>query len=326
MRIPLLDQIASFIQGHDRFVISTHISPEADALGSALALYWGLKKLKKQALVVMRDPVPKTLDFLPGASQVLSPKALNDADFEQVIVVDCGHPKRVGEDLFERFKGHFLINIDHHCDNPRFGNLHHVRELASATMVVDELLAVLDIRLDATLATCLYAGLMADTNAFRNANVDAAALACATRWVKAGALPHQVAKNMFERQSWQEMQLLAYALSATRLDDGVIWCTIPQSAFEQFAVHPNDTDGIIVQLRAVEGVDIAILFKEIDKDKVKISLRAKGDVPVNKIAQQFGGGGHLKAAGCFVEGPLDQVTEAVLTYIHKHFLPLAHPI
>lgn len=322
----MLDQIASFIQGHDRFVISTHVSPEADALGSALALYWGLRQLKKQAIVVMRDPVPKNLDFLLGVSEILSPKALHDEDFEQVIVVDCGHPKRVGKELFERFKGHFLINIDHHCDNPRFGNLHYVRELASATMVVDELFKVLDVRLDATLSTCLYAGLMADTNAFRNANVDAAALDSATRWVEAGTNPHQVAQNMFERQSWREMQLLAYALSATQLDDKMIWCSIPQSAFEQFDVHPNDTDGIIVQLRAVEGIDIAILFKEIDKDKVKISLRAKGDVPVNQIAQHFGGGGHVKAAGCFVEGPLDQVAEIVLTHIRKHFLSVGQPI
>ena len=174
-----MDPIASFIQGHDRFVISTHISPEGDAVGSALAVQLALERLAKRSQIVMRDPVPRNLEFLPGAKAILSAKQLNDDAYEQVILVDCATSKRVGPELYDRFKGRFLINIDHHCDNPRFGNLHHISDQASATMVVADLLKALQIPLDRDIATCLYAGLLADTNGFRNANVNAHVLATA---------------------------------------------------------------------------------------------------------------------------------------------------
>ena len=309
----MLDQIASFIQGHDRFAISTHISPEADALGSALAVYWALKRLGKRTVVVMRDPVPRNLDFLPGAAQVVGPGAFDDDAYEQAIFVDCARANRVGEELYERFQGRFLINLDHHGDNPRFGNLHHVRDRASATMVVDELLDALELPLNEALATCLYAGLVADTGAFCNANADAEAMASASKWVLAGADPHWISKNMFERQRLNEVQLMAHALAGAELRDGVVWCAVTHEAFCRYGVHPNDTDGIIGQLRSIDGAEVAVLFKEVDPGKVKVSLRAKGAASVNGIAQRFGGGGHVRAAGCFVEGALEAVAQDVLT-------------
>lgn len=314
----MLDPIASFIQGHDRFVISTHISPEGDAVGSALAVQLALERLGKRNQVVMRDPVPRNLEFLPGAKSILSAKELDDDAYEQVILVDCATAKRVGPELYERFKGRFLINIDHHCDNPRFGNLHHVSEQASATMVVGDLLKSLQIPLDRELATCLYAGLLADTNGFRNANVNAHVLATAAEWVVAGIEPHAIAERLFEFQSWSEFRLLAHALSAAHCQDGLIWCAIPHQQLQQLDLQYYDTDGIVTQLRAVEGVQIALLFKEIDPSKVKVSLRAKGSQTVNHIARHFGGGGHSKAAGCLVEGSLERVTKDVLAYARKH--------
>lgn len=314
----MLDQIASFIQGHDRFAISTHISPEADALGSALAVFWALRCLGKRVVVVMRDPIPRNLDFLPGANQVISPNAFDDDAYEQAIFVDCARANRVGQELYERFQGRFLINLDHHGDNPRFGNLHHIRDRASATMIVDELLEALEVPLDETLATCLYAGLVADTGSFCNANTDAEAMAAASKWVEAGANPHWISKNMFERHRLNEVQLMAFALSQTESRDGVVWCAVPHEAFCRFDVHPNDTDGIISQLRSIQGAQVAALFKEVDPGKVKVSLRAKGEVSVNGIARRFGGGGHVRAAGCFVEGALEQVAQDVLACAWDH--------
>ena len=313
-----MDPIASFIQGHDRFVISTHISPEGDAVGSALAVQLALERLAKRSQIVMRDPVPRNLEFLPGAKAILSAKQLNDDTYEQVILVDCATSKRVGPELYDRFKGRFLINIDHHCDNPRFGNLHHISDQASATMVVADLLKALQIPLDRDIATCLYAGLLADTNGFRNANVNAHVLVTAAQWVAAGISPHAIAENIFEFQSWSEFQLLAHALAAAKCQDGLIWCAISHEQLQRFDLQYYDTDGIVTQLRAVEGVQIALLFKEIEPTKVKVSLRAKGAQTVNHIAQHFGGGGHSKAAGCLVEGSLESVTKDVLAYARQH--------
>lgn len=314
----MLDQIASFIQGHDSFVISTHMSPDGDAVSSALGMYWILKKLHKKAVIVMCDPAPKHLDFLPGIGKILSPKQWEEADYEQAIIVDCGNAKRVGDELYEGFQHKFVINLDHHIDNPLFGNLHHVQDVASATVVIDEVREALDVPLDQTIATCFYTGLMSDTNGFRNANVDENVLAIATKWASAGVDPHYISKNLFERQSWNEMQLLGYALSQTHIEDKIIWCAIPHEIFEKLDVHPNDTDGIVAQLRSVDGIEISAFFKEIDHGKVKVSLRTKSDLPVNSIAQHFGGGGHIKAAGCLILDSLENATQMVLEKIREH--------
>lgn len=312
-----MDQIVSCVQGHDHFVISTHISPDPDALGSALALQRALERLGKTSVVVLSDPVPLQLEFLPGAAGVLSPAALEGMAFEQVIVVDCASFKRVGDDLYERLKGHFLINLDHHVDNPRFGNLHYVRGAASCTLILDELIEALGLALDPELATCLYAGLMGDTNAFRTAEVKASVLTTAARWLEAGADHAAVTRNLFERKSWEEVQLLAYALNHLQREDGLAWCTLPLEVFSSADGRRLDTDWIVAQLRAIEGVEIAMLFKEIEPRRIKVSLRSKGQHDVNGIAQAFGGGGHLKAAGCLLEGTLEEATQAVLARVRE---------
>lgn len=314
----MLDQIASFIQGHDSFTISTHMSPDGDAVSSALGMYWILKKLDKKAVVVMCDPVPRHLDFLPGVEKVLLPKEWDEVHYEQAIVVDSGNAKRVGDQLYEGFRNKFVINLDHHVDNPGYGNMHYVAGHASATMVIDELREALGVPLDQTLATCFYTGLFSDTNGYRNANVDESVLDISTKWVGAGADPHFIAKNLFERQSWPEMQLLGYALSETHIEDKIIWCAIPHEIFGRFGVHPNDTDGIVGQLRSVDGIEVSAFFKEIDQDKVKVSLRTKSDLPVNSIAQHFGGGGHVKAAGCLIHDTLENATQMVIEKVREH--------
>jgi len=317
-----LDQIASFIQGHDHFAVSTHVTPDGDALGSALATYWMLKRLGKQAVVVMHDAVPRNLDFLPGCEHVIRPHELDEEQYEQVILVDCGSSKRVGKTLHNQFKGRFTINIDHHCDNPRFGSLHYVRELASTTMVLDELREAIGLPLDQEVATCLYTGLVTDTGSFCNASVDETVLSAATRWVHAGVDPHFVAQNAFERQSWNEVQLQAYALSSMQREQGIIWCALPYDVFERFHLTPHDTDRLVSQLRAIEGGEVAVLFKEIDHDLVKVSFRAKGELSVNAIAQHFGGGGHVRAAGCLLEGPMNTVVQSVLDQVRLRLTPL----
>ncbi len=307
----MLDQIVSFIQGHDRFVISTHISPDPDAVSSALAMDWLLRDLGKRTQIVLHDAVPRQLDFLPDVDRIQPPEELDDS-FEQVILVDCGKASRVGNALHERFQGHYVLNIDHHRDNPRFGHLHLVREWSSCTLVIAELAEALGVPLTPPLATYFYTGLVGDTNAFRNANVDASSLATAAAWVAAGADPRRVALNLFERQSWGEVQLMSYALSNLDREDKLVWCTLPFGVFGRFGIRSTDTDWIVAQLRAIDEVEIAILFKEIERGRIKVSLRAKGDLSVNDIAQAFGGGGHVKAAGCLLKGEMDEVVQSVL--------------
>jgi len=307
----LLDQIVSFIQGHDRFVISTHISPDPDAVSSALAMDWLLRDLGKRTQIVLHDPVPRHLDFLPNVDRIQPPEEL-DSSFEQVILVDCGKANRVGDALHERFQGHYVLNIDHHRDNPRFGHLHLVREWSSCTLVIAELAEAFGVPLTPPLATYFYTGLVGDTNAFRNANVDASSLATAAEWVATGADPRRVALNLFERQSWGEVQLMSYALSNLEREGKIVWCALPFGVFGRYGVRSTDTDWIIAQLRAIDEVEIAILFKEIERGRIKVSLRAKGALSVNDIAQAFGGGGHVKAAGCLLKGEMDEVVRSVL--------------
>jgi phosphoesterase RecJ-like protein len=265
----------------------------------------------------MCDPVPRNLKFLPGVEKIRPAVTLNDDDFEQAIVVDCGSFNRIGDDAYERFNGRFVINIDHHMDNPRYGNLHFVNEYPSTTMMVDVLLQEIGVPLDEELATCLYTGLLTDTNAFRNSNVNVAAMEAAARWVKAGANPHYISQQIYEQQSWAEMQLMGYALSQAKRENDVVSCAIPLGIFDELNVHPNDSDAVMGQLRSIEGSQVAVLIKEIDSDKVKVSFRSKSDIAVNEMARHFGGGGHAKAAGCLIEGKLDDVVEQVLSYVRE---------
>ncbi len=318
--VDVLEEIIERIKEHRRFAISTHISPEGDAVGSALALRLILRRLGKEALVVMQDPVPYNLTFLKGAEGIKPPTdpALEQLAPELWFIVDCANLDRVGEGVRRLIEdsGKPIVNIDHHLHNPEFGELNYVRQTAATAQLIWELAKRLHV-LDPEITTCLYAGIVADTSAFRNDNTDAQVLREAAELLDHGARAREVAVNLFERRTLGETRLLGYALLNAKLADGIFWISFPLEIFAELGAAPHETEPVVNELRKLDGVEVAVLFKELENNKVKLSLRSKGRLDVSAVARRFGGGGHEKAAGALIPGELKQVEEVVLAELRR---------
>lgn len=316
--ICMLDEITHVIKECGRFCVASHLGPEADAVGSQLAVRRILQELGKEAWAVLRDAVPVNLRFLPGSGEIRSISDVSQESIETWIVVDCGQLNRVGHELYELIKDHpLIVNIDHHRDNPRFGHVNWVQVTASTTMLIYELALHLGVEITPDLATCLYAGIVADTDSFRNANVDPEVLRVASELLGYGARARQVNVNLYERRKPGEMKLLGHTLAHARLRDGIIWYAIPQDVFKEMGADVNDTERLVEELRATEGVRVALLFKEMENGKIKVSLRAKDGLDVSRVARAFGGGGHQQAAGCLIAGKLEEVEAHVLDAVRR---------
>jgi phosphoesterase RecJ-like protein len=318
-RDPSLETILDLIKEHERFALTTHLSPEGDAIGSTLALRLILRRLGKEALIVMQDPVPQSLKFLKGAEGIKGPRDLPEGFDPQLwFVLDCASFERVGEQvkrLIER-TGKPIINIDHHVSNPGFGQINYLRQAAATAQLIFQLSLALKLN-DPEIATALYAGLVADTDAFRNANTDAQALRDAAALLEQGAKAHEVIVNLYERRTPGELRLLGHALLHAHLDGGIIWAELPLEVFARLGALPHETEHLVDELRTVEGVKVAVLFKELEGGRVKVSFRAKEGLKVNELAQSFGGGGHEQAAGCLLSGELAEVERLVLEELKR---------
>ncbi len=318
-RDPALETILDLIKEHERFALTTHLSPEGDAIGSTLALRLILRRLGKEAPIIMQDPVPHSLRFLKGTEGIKGPRDLPEGFDPQVwFVLDCASFERVGEQvkrLIER-TGKPIVNIDHHVSNPGFGQINYLRQAAATAQLILRLASALKLN-DPEVATALYAGLVADTDAFRNANTDAQALRDGAALLEQGARAHEVIVNLYERRTEGEIRLLGHTLLHAHLEGKIIWAELPLETFARLRALPQETEHLVDELRTVEGVAVAVLFKELEGGRVKVSFRAKDGLKVNELAQSFGGGGHEQAAGCLVNGELAAVERLILEELRR---------
>jgi phosphoesterase RecJ-like protein len=315
----MAEQILTVIREYERFAITTHLGPEADAIGSQLALQHMLRALGKETWAVLRDPVPETLRFLPGSDSIHSTLPVSRSEIDAWFVVDCGQLNRIGEITLSLLQDHpLIVNIDHHSDNPRFGHVNWVKVTASTTLLLYELARQLGVEITPELATCLYAGIVADTDSFRNANVSAEVLRVSAELLQHGAGAREISVQIYERRTLPEIKLLGHTLLGAQIADGIIWSSIPQEVFRRTDTGVNDTERLVEELRATDGIAVAVLFKEMPTGKIKVSLRAKRDeVDVSRVARTFGGGGHKQAAGCLIPGALAEVETQVLAEVQR---------
>ena len=316
------EEVIAVFHEHERFAVTSHIGPEADAIGALLGVVHILKGMGKRVWPVLRDDVPDTLRFLPGAGEIRAPNEVPHERVEVWVVVDCGQLNRVGESFLPLIERHpLIVNIDHHQDNPRFGHVNWVVPLASTTMLLYELAQQLGVEISPELATCLYAGIVADTDSFRNTNVTPDTLRVAADLLERGARAREISVNLYERRTLAEMKLMGHTLLSARVEDGIIWSSIPQELFAKTGGGLDDTERLAEELRAADGVRVAVLFKELPTGKIKVSLRTKDTdgqgLDVSRVARVFGGGGHRQAAGCLVPGRLEDVEAAVLGEVRR---------
>jgi len=325
---PTIRKILERLQQAPRLAVAAHQNPEGDALGATLAVAWWLRKKGRDARAYNVDPVPGSLRFLPGADTVT--RRVEDlGDPPLVVVVDCGDLSRTGAAFSAFTKGREIINIDHHDTNEGFGAINLVRSQASSTAeIIYDLVTAEGQPVPLEVAWNLYTGILMDTGSFRFPNTTPAALRIASELVAAGVDPARVARETFDTQSPGKLKLLARVLSTMEFDpeprlSGVVEMFLTQPMFAETGTQAEDAEGLINHPASIQGVRVAVLFRQLGPERWKVSLRSR--VPndgrpgmnVAKIAEAFGGGGHRLAAGATVTGSLEQARRAV----HERLAP-----
>lgn len=315
-----LKEVEDVIARHEKFLVGSHRSPEADAIGSQLGLSRALRQRGKKTVLINVDGVPKNLTFLKGSDAIKKPAELENQEIQDIeigIVVDCSDLDRLGDGGKRLFQDLPLINIDHHKDNDNFGDVNHVQNVAATTEIISELVEYMGLKIDGPMATALYSGIIADTSSFKNDNVNPDVLESAAKLLKSGADARSVIINLYEREPFTKLKLLGEVLRKAEFEDEIVWTTITPTLLEEVNATGEETEGIVGTLRTTEGAKVAVVFKELSNNRVKVSFRSKGGFDVSSVASEFGGGGHVVAAGCLVNGELKRVKENVLSKLKK---------
>lgn len=315
----MVKEIIDAINKGKSFLITSHVRLDGDALGSELALYILLRDLGKKACVYNQDKTPSHYRFLPAASDIVhTPGDLGQ--YDTAFILDCSELERVGEQAEKIGKINNLINIDHHISNNGFCGIRLIDAQASST---GELLVLLmkemHVEMTKDICTNLYTAILTDTGGFRYSNTRQNALWAAGDLVAAGADPQWISENVYENDPPEKLKLLSRVLDTLFIDleHKVGSLTVTQEALRETGASMDHTDGFVDIPRAVHGVEIAVLYTQLDKNYFKLSLRSKDKVNVEKIAKKFGGGGHINAAACRIEGNIESVKRKLLEAIKE---------
>jgi bifunctional oligoribonuclease and PAP phosphatase NrnA len=312
-----LKAIADALRRYDRFLVVTHENPDGDALGSLLAATLALRQLDKDVLMYLagQTPLPREYAFMPLDGLLREPPA--DSAERVLLAVDCAKEDRIGDEA-ARSRATLVLNVDHHHDNTRFGDLNLIVADASSTgEVLRDVFAELGLELTPELAAPLYIALVTDTGRFQYANTTPKALRLAAELVEAGADIHAVFQQVYESVEFAKLKLLAKALGRAEVLEGgrIVVSHLLRADFAESGASEPYSEGIIDYLRAVEGAELAVLIREQLNTAAHVhkgSLRSSIDeLDVSAIARRFGGGGHRQAAGFSTDLPLAEIVDQI---------------
>lgn len=323
MSSPEVQQVAEALLRHSSCLIVTHVNPEGDAIGSQLALALALEQHGIAVTCYDRDGVPENCRFLPTWERVR--QTLPDTIPPLVIFVDADRLERCGLSVEQLPGAQEFVRIDHHVSDVRDLGPALVRtHAAAAGEIVFELLPALHATVTPEIATCLHTALMVDTGRFSYTNTTPNTLRVAAELVGAGADLPTIVDWIWGRVKFPAAKLLGAALSSlqTSKDGRIAWAVLRSEDFQAVAATPEDTEGVIDHVRSIVGAQVAVLFSE-KRGAVRISLRSHGEVDVAKLAGEFGGGGHVKAAGLTFDGPIDYAVCEVLRAIERVLPPIS---
>jgi len=302
-----LERIAELITKYNNIVITAHIHPDGDCLGSVLALNRYLVAIGKRVKIMIDDDIPALYCFLPGSQNIIKPNSeFLKADL--LIVLDASDIERIGR--VAKTVDAPILNIDHHISNTKFADYWYIDSNAAATgEIILRLLKLMQAPIDVDIATCLYTAIATDSGFFRYANTSADTMRYAAELIECGVKPHFVSEQL-EAKPLSSIAALTKILETLELHyDGKIASI---TVLPDFLDSSDTTEGFINYPRIIEGVEVAIMFKLTDKDTCRVSFRSK-QTDVSQLALGFGGGGHARAAGCTVTGSLNEIKEKVIS-------------
>ena len=307
----MLSQVVQLIEQKHCFMITSHIRPDGDGLGSGLALYWILKSLGKDAEVVLHDRVPPAYMVLPGSELVTVQDDLTGA-YDAAFIIECSDVDRPG---LPSLRNQFVINIDHHSTTEPFGDINWIDSTSAAVgEMIYNLSKALGVEVTKEIAECIYTALLTDTGSFHFSNTTERTLKIASELVRRGVEPARISQALYYSYPYSRIKLLGMVLSGIERDESgrVAWVTMDRDMMSEADASEEDADGIVNHALSVGDVEAVAFFKELSPGIYRVSLRSKGKTNVARIAETFGGGGHKNAAGCRIQGDFCDVKRQVI--------------
>ncbi len=318
------NSLAALCQGlkkTDNFLLASHVNPEGDAVASVLALDSLLRRLGKKTLIACEDPFPERLACLPNERWNQVKDVTPDRKFDALVVADCPTLERIGSVQKLLAPGAKIFNIDHHISNARFGHYNYIQPTAAACgEVIYDMFKRFRLKINQEEATALYVSISTDTGSFKYSNTTVKSHQIASELIQTGIDIEKINDALYATYSLEKIQLYSLLLAKvqTTSDETVAWVGLTRNDLKRTGATYEDTEGFIDFLKYIKEVQFAFFMSEMDgsqNGQVRVSFRSKGEHDVSQVAAHFGGGGHKKAAGCTIQGTLEEATQRILEQI-----------
>ncbi len=314
---PEVFPVLEILRNHPKWIVASHMNPDGDTLGSAIALKQLLRSLGHEVRHFCPDVPARVYDFLEGIEEVET--SLPEGDDWAIATCDAAELGRFTDKWVPRLKrASIMVVVDHHISNQAFGTHNLILPHDAATgEVVFKLFDHFGIAIDLVAANALYVAIVTDTGSFRYDGTSPATHRMAAYLIEQGVKPGWLNQQIYEQltRTTVVVQSLALAKAQFALGDKVAYAWVSRAMLQEAGASDEECEGIVERLRAIKGVDTAVFLRELESGRWKASLRSKGEVDVNAVAARFGGGGHIRASGCTIEGPPEKAMEAILGVI-----------
>ncbi|MEY8415795.1 bifunctional oligoribonuclease/PAP phosphatase NrnA [Tissierella praeacuta] len=308
------------IKESERIYIVSHVQPDGDNIGSILALWMAIKKIKDKVFILKTDDIPSDFLFLPNVNEI---KEFNDeGKIDMFIALDTSDENRLGKNKELLNKAKTIINIDHHISNTNFGHINIVDSNAAATgELVYNLIKKMNIPMDKDIASCIYTAISSDTGSFMYDNTSAETHRIIAELIDIGIDKSNININLYQNKSLERTMLFIKSLETLRLyfNNNVALIKVTQDMLNKANAKMEDTEGIVSFIREIAPVEVGIILKEFKENEIKVSMRSKRFIDVSAICASFNGGGHIRAAGCTINSPMDIAEKLILDELKKVF-------
>lgn len=318
MKANIAALMAEELRKAPKVALFSHVSPDGDCIGSMLGIGLALEKLGTEVYFFNPDPIPRNLSFLPGVDKIQ--RSLPDPLPKTLLFVDCSDLQRVNFKPEQIPRGSIVLNLDHHISNQNFGSVNWVdAEASSSGEVAHALIQELEIELTQDIAMNLYTAILTDTGSFQYSSTTAKTHRIAAELLDCGIRLVDIHHQIFDQKPLAKVELLRRALNQLQLhaEGKCAIMSLRLKDFEESGAEESLSEGLVDHARSIQGVEVAILLKEIDSNKVRVGLRSNLWFNVNETAARFGGGGHKRAAGCTMETSLEEAEQILVQVIEE---------
>lgn len=308
------------IQKSKNIFIISHVQPDGDNVGSLLALGMAIKMINNNVFIIKTDEIPSDFLFLPKVDMI--DKYDDENEIDLLITLDTSDEDRLGKNKKLISKAKTVINIDHHISNTNFGHINIVNPIAGATgELIYDLIKVMDVPINIDIATCIYTAISSDTGSFKYDNTTDKTHEIVAELLRLGIDKNEININLYQNRSIERTLLFIKALQNITFlfNNKVALVKVSQKMLEESNAKIDDTEGIVSFIKEIAAVEVAVLLKELTDDEIKISMRSKKLIDVSKICSNFGGGGHIRAAGCTIITSLSNAEELIINELKKVF-------